>query len=302
MERPVLMYGLAYPRVDLCLFKAQNGKPDGLLGSVKTLRLEHTVEQPPGELFRLVRVCSYNTDGNPVRDLRFNLADVYESHHSYDSIGRKTRLLSSSGSMSWKTRYSYFDGENRIEVVELTKSKTFSCTKKYNARYNSDGLQIEASSSADTEYYARVFYQYSLDTNGRIIKLVTLNSNGDQEHEVGYSYDSAGNLVSESAYHCSRGLYKKTSFTYADGIKITETFTYDKTGSVEFRSIEKHDNEGNLLEVQDQDLKTAQEYESYRVYEFDSTRNWTQQLVYNTDPASEPAVPLLLERRGLTYY
>ncbi|HXD29882.1 MAG TPA: RHS repeat domain-containing protein [Pyrinomonadaceae bacterium] len=302
MKRPMIMHGLAYPRVDLTLSKQQNKRPNGLLGRVKSLRLEHSLEQPPGELFRLVSGCAFDLDGNLIQEVRFNAADVHRSRHSYDSNGRKTRLISSNGRAWWKTRYSYFDEENRIEVIDRTGSRSHYCSNKYIALYDTNGKQIEASYSDETQYSAHVLYQYTPDNNKRISKLITLNDDGDQQHEIEYHYDAEGQLVAELALYPLLGLYKKTSFTRGDGFQITETLNYDRTGSVEFRLLESSDVSGNLLEVFYWDVKAAQESKAYRHYEFDSTGNWTKQLVYNSDPQSKASTTVLIERRALEYY
>lgn len=147
-------------------------------------------------------------------------------------------------------------------------------------------------------------FEQTIDGAGNVIEEVAFDKSGNKMTVTSYSYDDAGNMISEIYnslqsetadsvyieyfYNTSNTLTKKVTTRSADGaadIVETELYTYDSTGNLVLTEIY----EGENLISSYENTATAEEN---REYEYDANGNCVKEVV----KAADGSVNMTIER------
>ena len=124
---------------------------------------------------------------------------------------------------------------------------------------------------------------YNNDNN--ISKIESFGKNGSLDKKSVYTYDNGGNPIQFTIYNSNGSILIESNYTYdSKGTATHTSIAYKNDGSINFRSVNKTDDKGNVIEgltfEPDGSIKEK------RVYIRDSNGKRTEQTVYDADGLS----------------
>jgi YD repeat-containing protein len=171
----------------------------------------------------LQRVVENDTRLNkPLKEIQYGSDGIEEqlTVYEYDEKGFLTREV-------------LLDGEG-----EILEEKTFEPDSQLRIQ---KALQHYADGSHDVTTYTR-------DENGRLIKELTVDDEGEQESLIEYSYQE-NHLVREVSFGEADELLWEKSYHYSEGDMLIEMIHKDHTEGLETRKTYEHDEHGHLREM-----------------------------------------------------
>ena len=169
----------------------------------------------------------------------------------YDAYGKVTQIkdirdIASGGSKAVQKDYTYdqFDRVTKMTGKDLETGKEMeSYTYAYDK--NSNIVKKTEINRYSAKKAVNETKDYTYDAFGRLIKTVTTDhADGDQKKTVTYTYDNAGNRLSEDDGN------EKTTYAY-NGLDQIKTATVEKGQAVDSVRQYSYDGSGNETEVKD---------------------------------------------------
>jgi RHS repeat-associated protein len=237
---------------------------------------EATRTEPDGS----VTQYSYDSDGRltELRDGAGNLLDKY----TYNGAGQLVRTDTGNGA---STTYTYDAAGNVTEI--LNKNADGSVGSRFDYTYDEDGL-VTAEATPDGDW------SYSYDATGQLTHAVFASTNSAiQSQDIRYTYDAAGNRISESINGVTTD-YTSNSLNQYISAGAT-TYAYDSDGGV----VSATTTSGTIHYSYDQNgqlISEAGPHGNYH-YSYDALGNLTS-VTQNGDTTEYVNDPLALNSSG----
>ncbi len=203
----------------------------------------------------------YDEAGNVVKEI-WQYTDGSGAEYYYDAEGKFLRATywSSYDGIREESEYYYDAGDNLVFIV------------------SSGGMYCEYDSAGNLTrvYYDNAEYTFNYDSEGNLTGSIYYKDG--YSNETGYTYDAAGNRISES-YWDSNGYSWQSIYEYDEAGNATKKAYWDSNG-YSWQSIYEYNEAGNKLK---QSYENSNGHGYQYLYDYDTNQNMLSSNYTNVD-------------------
>lgn len=200
----------------------------------KTEYVNYNVEE---DEVRFKQTIDYNSQGEKIRENRFNGSEHRVIDYQYNSDGKRSKIIKKDrgGNLVQRRLFSYDGNVVNIRVLDGSGELTSRIVNKY-------------------------------DNNGNLIEHLEFKPNGQRIKKISYTFDDKNNKIEETKYQKGNFIYCK-EFTYNDNDQLVEIQKEQPRDEIRISKIFEYNNEGQLSKEMWYD-SMADKY-SHKKYEYD---------------------------------